>query len=194
VSFIKQIPTEQLESDENPGFDFKLPLVEVFEYAIQIAAWGRLTMLGPDPSDGFSPAEYWLKSVMPMDAFKEAWRAETVFGFDLGGQAKLDALSTRLDADKNSEEYKAAHKVIWLILAESSMQKISHGKGLSHSVQLGTMLDMPENADKDHEEGTFAELLRYGTLHFRQKRKSVNLIAIKEKSAPIPNKGHLDPF
>jgi hypothetical protein len=193
VSFIKQIPEEALEAGENPGFDFKVPLIEVFEYAIQIVAWTRLTMLGPDPTDGFNPAEYWLKSVLPMDAFREAWQAEMILGFNVGGQSKLDALSLRLDADKDSEAYRAAHKVIWNILSESSMQKVSHGKGLSHSVQLGTMLDMPENADKDHGEGTFAELLRYGTLHFRQKRPSVNLMAISSQSEPIP-KGHLEPF
>jgi hypothetical protein len=194
VSFIKQIPTEQLEGAENGvGFDFKVSMIEVFEYAIQIVAWARLTMLDADRPGGFSSADYWLNNIMGMDAIKEAWRAETILGFNVGGQSKLDVLSTRLDADKNSEQYKRAEEVVWLILCESSMQKISRGKNMSISVQLGTMLDLPENSGKDHEPGTFAELLRYGTIHFRQKRPQVIERAIEARTTPI-KKGHLEPF
>jgi hypothetical protein len=193
VSFIKQIPIGQLEGKENGvGFDFKVPMIEVFEYAIQIIAWARLTMLG-DAGDGFSCADYWLNKIMGIDAINEAWRAETILGFNVGGQSKLDVLSTRLDADKNSEGYKLAEEVVWLILCESSMQKISRGKNMSVSVQLGTMLDLPENSSKDHETGTFAELLRYGTVHFRQKRPQVVTRAPEPRPVQI-KKGHLEPF
>jgi hypothetical protein len=193
VSFIKQIPTEQIEEQENGvGFDFKVPMIEVFEYAIQIIAWVRLTMLD-DAGDGFSGSNYWLNHIMGIDAISEAWQAEMILGFDVGGQSKLDVLSTRLDVDKNSEQYKLAEKVIWQILCESSMQKISRGKNLSVSVQLGTMLDLPENSAKDHEHGTFAELLRYGTVHFRQKRSQIVTRMPEARHSPI-KKGHLEPF
>lgn len=193
MSFIKQIPAEQLEGAENGvGFDFKVPMIEVFEYAIQIVAWARLTMLD-DAGDGFSCSDYWLNRIMGLDAMLEAWRAETILGFNVGGQSKLDLLSTRLDADKNSEQYKLAAEVVWLILCESSMQKISRGKNMSVSVQLGTMLDLPENLGKDNEPGTFAELLRYGTVHFRQKRAHVVTQNPVARSAPV-RKGHLEPF
>lgn len=193
MSFIKHIPAEQLDGKENGvGFDFKVSMIEVFEYAIQIVAWTRLTMLD-DAGDGFSCADYWLNQILGMDAISEAWRAETILGFNVGGQSKLDMLSTRLDADKNSEQYKRAEELVWLILCESSMQKISRGKNMSVSVQLGTMLDMPENSSKDHEPGTFAELLRYGTVHFRQKRPQIVTRTPEARSIPI-KKGHLEPF
>lgn len=169
-------------------------MIEVFEYAIQIVAWTRLTMLDADPADdGFSCSDYWLNNILWMDAIQEAWRAEMLLGFNVGGQSKLDVLSTRLDADKRSDEYKLADKVVWEILAHGSMQKISRGKNMSVSVQLGTMLDMPENAGKDQGAGTFAELLRYGTLHWRQKRPSLACLTPTAKGAPV-KKGHLEPF
>ena len=193
VSFVKQIPQEQLDGAENGvGFDFKVSMIEVWEYCIQIVAWARLTMLD-DAGDGFSPSQYWLNHVMGMDAMAEAWQAELILGFNVGGQSKLDVLSTRLDADKESEECKLAEKVVFNILSQSSMQKVSRGKNMSWSTQLGTMLDMPENKDKDHESGTFAELLRYGTLHFRQKRDGVVELMPQKMMEPI-KKGHLEPF
>ncbi|KXJ87028.1 hypothetical protein Micbo1qcDRAFT_218233 [Microdochium bolleyi] len=197
VSFIKQIPLDQLEGAENGvGFDFKVPMIEVFEYAIQIVAWARLTMLDavdPPSGDGFSCSDYWHNNILWMDAIKEAWQAETILGFNVGGQSKLDVLSTRLDIDKQSPEYKSAEAVVWQILTQGSMQKISRGKNMSISVQLGTMLDMPENEGKDQGPGTFAELLRYGTLNFRQKRENLACLAPAMNAAPV-KKGHLEPF
>jgi hypothetical protein len=192
VSFIKQVPTKQLEEAQNTmGFEFKVPLIEVFAYTVQVVAWARLTMLD-DAGDGFSCSDYWLHNIMGMDAILETWRAEVILGY-AGGQSKLDVLSTRLDADKESDEYKQAEKVVFSMLGESCMQKISRGKSLLVATQLGALLDLPENADKDHEAGTFAELFRYGTLHFRQKRQHIEERAPEVKSTPI-KKGHLEPF
>lgn len=174
------------------NFHFKVPIIEVFEYAIQVVAWTRLTKLD-DTGDGFSCSDYWLNHILGIDAISETWPAEMLLGFNVGGQSKLDVLSTRLDADENSEQYKLAHKVIWQILCESSMQKISHGKDMSVYVQLGTLLDSPENSNKDHEPGTFAELLRYGTVHFRQKRLQIATRMPEASHTPI-KMGHLEPF
>ncbi|KAH8671736.1 hypothetical protein BX600DRAFT_487139 [Xylariales sp. PMI_506] len=193
VSYIKQKPTDQIEKQKKGvDFNFKVPVIEVFEYAIQVVAWARLTKLD-DAGDGFSCSNYWLNHIFGIDAVSETWPAEMLLGFNVGGQSKLDVLSTRLDANENSEQYKLAHKVIWQILCESSMQKISHGKDMSVSVQLGTLLDSPEHADKDHEPGTFAELLRYGTVHFRQKRLQIATRLPEAKGRPV-KKGHLEPF
>ncbi|KAH7018571.1 uncharacterized protein B0I36DRAFT_277212 [Microdochium trichocladiopsis] len=194
VSFVKQIPPDKLEKAENGiAADFKVPMTQVFEYAIQIVVWGRLTMLDADPADGFSCSDYWLNKILWMDAIQEAWRAEMLLGFNVGGQSLLDILTTRLDIDKDSKEYRLADKVVWQILTQGSMQKIFRGGNILASVQLGTMLDMPENAGKDRGQGTFAELLRYGTLHWRQKRPALVSITPVAKQ-PLIKKGHLEPF
>lgn len=72
--------------------------------------------------------------------------------------------------DPDSEKYKKAVYLIWEMLANVSMWKLPHTHGLTNPVQLGTLVDLPENEGKDAAPGTFGELLRYGTVHLRQVR------------------------
>jgi hypothetical protein len=82
-------------------------------------------------------------------------------------------ITTRIDADPESEEYKLAKKTAWRMLTKSSFQKITHGKNLTHSVHCGALLDLPENEGKDQEPGTFGELIRFGSVHLEQTRESI---------------------
>lgn len=88
----------------------------------------------------------------------------------------LEVLSTRRDADRQPEEYKKAYKAIWRVLTRASMQKIAHGKHLTKTPALCMLWDMPENKEKDIEPGTFAELLRFGSVHFEQDRKNIDIV------------------
>ena len=76
------------------------------------------------------------------------------------------------------------------LLTRSAMQKVVHGKNLTSSINLGVLWD--ENPGRDCEPGTFAELLRYGTVHFEQTRKTIEYV-----QAPAPpttlKKGLLEP-
>ncbi|KAI9150725.1 putative glycosyl transferase FCK3 [Paramyrothecium foliicola] len=181
LSFTKRVPAEQFAAAENDtGMNMKGSLINMVEYAAQIYIWTRLTLLEADAANAFSGASYWRKSVMRID-FNETLGAECVLGYNIGGQSTLAILNTRLDADKSSEEYKQAYKVIWFILSECSMQKIYRGGNVFAAVQLGTLLDLPENEGKDCEPGTFAELLRYGSVHFCQKRHE---ITVRDPEAP----------
>lgn len=85
----------------------------------------------------------------------------------------MNLLALRRDSDKNSEEYRKAEEFVWFLLTKTCMQKVSHAAMLTVSPHLGTLWDMPENEGKDRAPGTFGELLRYGSVHFRQKRESV---------------------
>ena len=58
-------------------------------------------------------------------------------------------------------------------MTASTMQKITHGKNLTHSVHCGALRDLLENESKDQELGTFGELLRYGSVHLEQTRNGI---------------------
>lgn len=170
-------------------WDFKVDALTVFEYIMQVVCWMRICMLSKDEGDGFIGTEYWQKHVLIWDVLPENWGGEDFLGFPGSGQKMFDLFSVRLDADPESEEYKQAYALTWRLLTRSTMQKITHGKHLTTSVHLGVLWD--ENEGKDCEEGTFAELLRYGCENFRQGREG-----IEYKDAPAPpntlDKGFLE--
>lgn len=161
------------------------------EYITQVLCWTRLTML-EDAGDGFSCADYWQNHVLCIDVLQESWGAEAVVGFASGGKGIMDPLSVKLSSDKGSEQYKQAEALVWRLLTRSSMQKITHGKGLTNTVALGILWDMKENEGKDREPGTFVELMRYGSVHFRQKRERIVTMAAQKPSMTM-KKGVLEP-
>ena len=159
------------------------------EYISQVLSWQRLCML-ENARDGFNTAEYWLNKVLIFDVLQENWGAEATIGFP--GSILFNALATRLDAPKDSEEYQTGYKLVWRLLTESTIQKITHGKNLTQSPAAGVLWDEPGNEDKDHAPGTFAELLRYGTTHFRQTRESIRYLKAEKPPVTI-KKGLLEP-
>ena len=170
-------------------WDFKVSPQEVFEYITQVVCWMRLCML-EDVGDGFSGVDYWTKKILIWDVLPENWGGEATLGFPGSGQRMYDLFSMKYGADPESEEYKAAYDLTWRLLTKSCMQKITHGKHLTNSIHLGVLWD--ENEGKDCEPGTFAELLRYGTVQFEQTREEMEYA-----KAPRPpktmKKGLLEP-
>ena len=173
----------------NYRWEFKVEPLTVMEYIGQVMAWQRLCML-EDPNDGFSGPDYYEKKVLLFDSLSEDWGAEATIGFS--GQDLLDVLATRRDTDPHSEQYRTAYKTVWRLLTRSSMQKITHGKNLTKDAALGVLLDMEENHGKDAAPGTFAELLRYGCVHFEQSRESIEYVKAKKPEQRI-KKGLLEP-
>lgn len=158
------------------------------DYATQVACWKRLCLL-EDTGDGFSGCDYWRDHVFAWSVAEESWPFETVVGYK-GGEKTYELLQVRLDADQQSEEYRQAYEMVWRTLTRSSMQKLDRAKGLTHSVHLGVLWD--ENLGKDRVPGTFGELLRYGTVHFRQKRESIVQMETPRPSVTM-KKGLLEP-
>jgi hypothetical protein len=152
---------------------WKVDSKTVFEYVGQVMCWRRLTYL-EDVGDGFSGADYWEKNILTFEAIDENCGAETVVGF--AGKKLFDLLALPLDTDPSSPEYAEASKLVWWLLTRSSMQKVVHGKGLTEDLMLGILWDLPENESADCAPGTFAWLLRQGSLHFRQTRQSIKVI------------------
>ncbi|MCJ1385012.1 hypothetical protein MMC17_008130 [Xylographa soralifera] len=187
VAFAQSV---KFEDSQLRGFkwDFKVSVTTVMDYIGQVMAWLRISML-EDPHDGFNGADYYSHKILLFDALSEDWAAETLIGFK--GQDLFDVLATRRDADPDSEEYRKAYHTIWRLLTKSSMQKITHGKDLTTVFALGMLLDMEGNEMKDVEPGTYAELLRYGSVHFEQERKTIDYVRA-EAPEVIIRKGLLE--
>jgi hypothetical protein len=195
----------QTEEQQKPSgglalFDWKVSLPELLDYAMQMVAWNRVALL-EDAGDGFSGADYWTRHMLLLDYAPETGMPMKLLGaahhgggrmLELLSMSRLPENNNQREEDKVEEDRKEAERVVWETLAHSSMWKISHAKGLTHKPQLGTLLDARENDGRDRAPGTFMELLRYGTVHFRQKRASPSL-----REAPRPGftlrKGLLDP-
>jgi len=149
----------------------------VAEYLAQFICWCRTARLDPDSESEFKGADYWETKILTIDGREEMLPSvKSIGSFD--NQRLFDLLSMRLDvADKeNNPDYQAAHRMVWNILSEGSMEKVIRAKKMYPTDMLGGLWDKPENHTKDHEEGTFAGLLRYGTVHFRQKRDTIKVL------------------
>ena len=188
VSFGKDVKFEESEAS-NFHWDFKVEPIVVMNYISQVLAWLRLCML-EDPNDGFNGANYFGEKILLFDSLTEDWGAEATVGFT--GQDLFNFLAMRRDADPESEEYKLAYKATWKLLARSSMQKITHGKALTKSPALGILWDREENEGKDVEPGTFAELLRYGSVYYEQDREEIKYVKAERPEYRI-KKGLLEP-
>lgn len=168
------VPTV-LERYESAGdlWDWKVSIEKAAEYVTQLVCWWKICCL-EDAGDGFSGVDYWMNNVF-LFHLAEDWPAEVALGFGNNfGHRLMDLLAMdRVNGDPDTEEYKKAEEIVWGILARSCMQKVTHGGALMHSLQLGTLWDLPENEGKDCAPGTFAELLRHGSVCLRQKRDSI---------------------
>ncbi|KAJ9500934.1 hypothetical protein H2202_003492 [Exophiala xenobiotica] len=188
IAFALQLSFKESQ-DADFKWDFKAEPAVVMNYVAQVLAWIRLCML-EDAGDGFSGVDYWMKRVLLFDSLQESWGAEATVGF--GGPKLCNALATKLDAPKDSEEYKTGYNLVWRLLSASTLQKITHGKNLTVTPSLGVIWEEPGNQNKDHEPGTFAELMRYGSTHFEQTRESVRYVQAKRPEMSL-KKGLLEP-
>ncbi|KAF2192185.1 hypothetical protein K469DRAFT_735296 [Zopfia rhizophila CBS 207.26] len=175
TTFVKDV---KFEESIARGFkwDFKVDQITLVDNVGQVVAWLRLCML-KEPNGGFNGVEYWANKVLLFDSLTENWGAEHIVGFE--GQKLFDVLATKRDGDEEIEGWKIAYKATWRLLTKSSMQKITHAKGFTASPTLGMLLDMKEDEGKDIEHGTFAELLRHGSVYFEQTRDEIDYVKAK---------------
>ena len=132
---------------------------------------------GNGTTDTFSGSNYWMKHVLKTDVAQENWGAEAVLGFDNFGPRMFHLLQLKVDGNREIKRWKEAYEVVWRVLRKSSVQKVTRGKNLTHSIHLGSLWD--ESQGTGCLPGTFGELLRYGCVHFRQQRKEVVTIEPK---------------
>jgi hypothetical protein len=188
INFINAMDFENLAA-AGYKWDWKLDEQTIIGYIGQCVAWMRLTWL-QEPNGGFDGVNYWAKKVLLWDALPEDFPAENTVGF--AGADILKIFVTRLDSDGDETGYEKAKKATWTMIAQSVMQKITHGKELTYAPHCGTLLDLPENEGKDAAPGTFGELLRYGSVHLEQTREMQYKEAAVVDSELIIRKGLLE--
>ncbi len=188
INFIQVMKFEDIVE---AGFkwDWKVDEQTILGYVGQCVAWMRLTWL-QEPNGGFDGVNYWANKVLLWNALSEDFPAEKAIGFDSADLMKL--LATRLDADEDDIACAKAKTTAWTMLAQSVMQKITHGKGMTHIPHSGILLDLPENAGIDAAPGTLGGLLRYGSVHLEQTREMQYINAPVVASELIIRKGLLE--
>ncbi|KAF2199501.1 hypothetical protein GQ43DRAFT_457119 [Delitschia confertaspora ATCC 74209] len=137
VSFVKNIRLED-SAARGVKWDFCVGPLTVLGYIGQVLSFSRVGWLQEPGDGGFDGVEYYMTKVPLSNALTGDWSAEPVLGFK--GEDFFHALATRRDVDPESEEYKLAYQCVWKISTSAK-----------------------ENEGKRVEEGTFAELLRYGS-------------------------------
>lgn len=190
IGFVANLSFEKVH-ERGFKWEYKVDELFVLGYVGQVIAWIRLAWL-KEPNGGFDGVEYHAQKVLYFDSLPEDWAAEMILGFK--GEDLLNALNMSRGADQETEGYKKAYEAVWTMLTKSSLQKITHGKGLTHDMHCGALLDLPENEGKDTEAGTFGELLRYGSVHFEQTRESIEYVeALKPDPKQVIHKGLTEP-
>lgn len=187
VAFMQHFRFSKME-ERGFNWDFHVDEQTMLGYIGQCVAWIRITWL-QEPDGGFDGVDYYAKKVLLWDVLPEHWPAEQSMGFKGEDVFKLFTTSRK---DDGSEEFAKIERTVWKMLAQSTMQKITHGKGLTHSLLCGALLDLPENEGKDMAPGTFGELLRYGSVHLEQTRDMTYVDPIMVEPELIIRKGLLE--
>ncbi|KAI9684913.1 MAG: hypothetical protein M1822_005562 [Bathelium mastoideum] len=183
---------EEAAKEKRYKFEYSVSFTEILEYVSQVLSWMRVCLLDcpeKDPS-GMSGRKYWEEKVLLLDSIDESWSAEEMTGFDT--QKIFDLLATRFD-DPNTTRVEEAKHLTWRLLESASMQKIYHGKKLLKTPAVGQLWDSAGNGEADCAKGTFAALLRYGSVHFEQIRDLPIVKAPKVHDQDILHVGYLDP-
>ncbi|KAG9378542.1 Capsule polysaccharide biosynthesis protein [Pyrenophora tritici-repentis] len=120
--------------------------------------WSQRNIINWEPNSGSDGVNYWANKVLLWDALSEDLPTENTIGFY--GEDLLKAVAMKVESNENSTGYKKAESLISKMLAQRVLQKITHRKGLTHSLHCRTLLGMPENYVKDGDPVTFGELLR----------------------------------
>jgi hypothetical protein len=188
INFIHVLNFEDLV-EAGFGWEWKVDMQTILGYVGQCVAWMRLARL-QEPNGGFDGVNYWAEKVLVWNAVSEMFPAENALGFDSADTLKL--LKTKLDADENDSGYEKAKKTAWTMMTKSVLQKITHGKDMTHIPHMGILLDLPENEGVDAAPDTFAGLLRYGSVHLEQTREMQYLKAPVVDSELIIHKGLLE--
>ncbi|KAJ4246067.1 hypothetical protein NW762_013812 [Fusarium torreyae] len=191
VAFLKQAFSMSESKGKGFKWDFKVSIEELLDYVAQNGCWARLCILAGTDDDPFNPSDYWMTHVLVIDVLREHWVAKTVIGGENFGQHLYQLMALSLDADPQSKIYKEAYELVWTLLCQASMQKISRGSGLVNALQPGSVWD--DNSGSDCQPRTFGELLRYGSVHYRQKREVITTNQ-PEKPQITLRKGLLEPW
>lgn len=171
-------PTDPLIMNENHEDVVKSGAI--MDYGAQVHCLERLRDL-VDSQNGWDGRACIDRTAFLLPALKEMWYYQERTEFM--GYKQFDLLTTKLDAA--DAQRAQAETFVSDMLANTLMMKFCHGLKGAMASSLADLWDGPANQDADHRQGTFAEYLRWGSVHLRQTRSLV-----PEKLSPTTNKQH----
>jgi hypothetical protein len=149
--------------------DLSVMMESFSDYLAHFMAFERLRKL-IDPSDGFNGPEYYAKHMFLAPALQETFYFQQVTGWS--GTRQFELLTKQRTGDDvvKDDVWNAAEAFVNDALANTSTMKLSHGPPGALDSFLADLWDSKDHQDKDNIEGTFSSYLRYGSVHFYQKR------------------------
>lgn len=144
-----------------------IPTEALGDYLAHFLAFERLQCL-IDPSDGFDGAGYFMSKIFLIKAEDHLYYAQRITGWD--GRKQYNMLTTKVDSE--AKGYAEAKGFVESILRHSVMMKLSHGPpcGLEN---LASIWDQEDHSEDDIATGTFANYLRYGSVHWNLEQAAV---------------------
>ncbi|KAL3423500.1 capsule polysaccharide biosynthesis protein [Phlyctema vagabunda] len=147
-------------------WDFKEKVKAMSDYVAQMLIGDRTrNML--DVSTGWNGREFFNNKVFMVEGIYNGVLAAIKTDFD--GRRQVELLTTSLH-EPDVEKRRAAEAFVIEMLEESHMYKVYHNSG-GGLPALGDLIKMEEFRDADHRPATFAEMYRYGTVHWESTRE-----------------------
>ncbi|RFU27067.1 hypothetical protein B7463_g9264, partial [Scytalidium lignicola] len=162
-----QPPVQKLEAT-----DLTVTYGQFLDYLSHNLCFERLIHL-QDPSDGWDGVGYNEKHILWFDAMQETYYAQKLTGWD--GRKQFDLLATMKIDVVHDEKFKEAEAFVEDVMAHSATMKLSHGLPSSKEY-LAVIWDKDSTGVIDNAAGSFAEYIRYGSVHFEQTRSLTPLV------------------
>ena len=159
----------------NSNLELNVTMEAFTDYLAHFVALERLRKI-IDPNDGFNGPKYYRENILFAKAMEETFYVQPKTKWS--GPRQFAYLATRRleqndgQSDNYNEKQREAQDFVHDALANSSTMKLSHGYPGGKDF-LADLWDLPENENADCEPGTFAEYLRWGSVHLDQTRKVV---------------------
>ena len=163
---LRHLPGYRPPVEKLSATDLTVSYGSFLDYLAQNLCFERLRH-SKDPSDGWDGPDYFENKIFFMDAMQEVYYAQKLTMWD--GQVQFDLLATPREGGSDDELRKKAEAFVEDVMANSCTMKLSHGLP-SGKEYLAALWDKPENHEADIRPGSFGEYLRYGSVHFEQKR------------------------
>jgi hypothetical protein len=167
-----QPPVEKLEAS-----DLTVTYGQFLDYLAHNLCFERLMYLR-DQSVGWDGPEYNRKNILWFDAMQETYYAQKITAWD--GRKQYNLLATPRISSPTNGLYAEAEAFVEDVMAHSSTMKLSHGLP-SAKEYLAAIWDAAETQEADNAPGTFAQYLRYGSVHVEQTRALTALVIAPTK-------------
>lgn len=153
-------------ADGMADWHFEDKVLMMSDYVAQMLIGDRTRNL-LDVETGWNGREVFEKRAFMVEGIQNGFLGAIKTDYD--GAKQVDYFTTRLD-EPCLEKRAAAEKFVIDMLENTHMYKVYHNSagGLP---ALGDMIKREGLKDADHRPGTYGELYRYGTVHWRSKRQ-----------------------